>query len=131
MLQPTPRAHVLVINDAQAMIDGLPDLLAREGYRVSHSMTHLDCLRIRDLMPDVIVQDLVVAGRRETCWHFLSLVRQEEDLMHIPLILCPAASEMICNPAMGLNLQHLGVRVLRRPFVFDDMRRSVEEVLAV
>lgn len=130
MLQSTPRAHVLVINDAQAMIDGLPDLLAREGYRVSHSMTLLDCPRIRDLMPDVIVQDLVVAGRRESCWHFLSLVRQDEDLMHIPLILCPAASEMICNPALAFNLGHLGVRVLRRPFAFDDMLRTVSEVLA-
>jgi CheY-like chemotaxis protein len=130
MLQPTPRAHVLVINDAQAMINGLPGLLAREGYRVSHATSHLECPRIRDLMPDVIVQDLVVAGRRETCWHFLSLVRQDEDLMHIPLILVPAATEMICNPAMTFNLEHLRVRVLRRPFVFDDMLRTVSEVLA-
>ena len=131
MLQPTPRGHVLVINDAYAMIDGLPGLLANAGYRVSHCTTLLDCPRIRDMMPDVIVQDLVVAGRRESCWHFLSLVRQDEDLMHIPLILCPSPSEVIANPAMDFNLQRLGVRVLRRPFVFDDMLRTVSEVLAV
>ena len=130
MLQPTPRAHVLVINDAYAMIDGLPDLLAREGYRVSHATTSLDCPRIREVMPDVIVQDLLVAGRRETCWHFLSLIRQDEELMHIPLILCPGAGELVSNPALGVNLQHLGIRVLRRPFAFDDLRRTVSEVLS-
>lgn len=129
MLAATPRAHILVINDAQAMIAGLPDLLANAGYRVSHSMTALECLHIKDIMPDLIVQDLFVAGRRESCWHFLSVVRLDPDLMHIPLILCPVANEMIANPFMDVNLNHLGVRVLRRPFAFNDLLRTVSEVL--
>lgn len=129
MLSATSQAHILVINDGRAMIAGLPDFLAGAGYRVSHSMTPLGCPHIRDLMPDLIVQDLVVAGRRESCWYFLSLVRLDPDLMHIPLILCPVASEMVCNPFMDMNLNHLGVRVLRRPFAFSDLLRTVSEVL--
>jgi CheY-like chemotaxis protein len=129
MLPATSQAHILVINDAQAMIAGLPGLLADAGYRVSHSVTPLECPHIKDLMPDLIVQDLVVAGRRESCWHFLSVVRLDPDLMHIPLILCPVASEMITNPFMDANLSHLGVRVLRRPFAFNDLLRTVSEVL--
>jgi hypothetical protein len=50
--------------------------------------------------------------------------------MHIPLILVPGASELICNPALTFNLQHLGVRVLRRPFIFDDVLRTMSDVLA-
>jgi hypothetical protein len=30
---------------------------------------------------------------------------------------------------MDLNLNHLGVRVLRRPFAFNDLLRTVNEVL--
>lgn len=129
MFAATPRAHILVINDTRAMIDGLPNLLADAGYRVSHSVTPLECLHIKDLMPDLIVQDLVVAGMRESSWRFVSLVRLDPDLMHIPLILCPVASEMVTNPVMDFNLNHLGVRVLRRPFAFNDLLRTVSEVL--
>ncbi len=130
MLTATPQAHILVINDAQAMIAGLPALLADAGYRVSHSTEPLECPHIKALMPDLIVQDLVVAGVREPCWRFLSLVRLDPDLMHIPLILCPVATEMFANPIMDVNLDHLGVRVLRRPFTFNDLLRTVSEVLS-
>jgi hypothetical protein len=129
MLPATPQAHILVINDAQAMIDGLPNLLAEAGYRVSHSVTPVGCPHIKIIMPDLIVQDLAVAGGREPCWHFLSQVRLDPDLMHIPLILCPVAREIVTNPFMDLNLGHLGVRVLRRPFAFTDLLRTVSEVL--
>lgn len=129
MFAATPQAHILVINDAQAMIDGLPNLLAAAGYRVSHSMTPLECPHIKVLMPDLIVQDLVVAGVREPCWHFLSQVRLDPDLMHIPLILCPVADELFIKPIMDFNLDRLGVRVLRRPFAFNDLLRTVSEVL--
>ena len=129
MLPATPQAHILVINDAQAMIDGLPTLLAEAGYRVSYSVTPLECPRIKILMPDLIVQDLVVAGVREPCWHFLSQVRLDPDLMHIPLILCPVAGERFTQPIMDFNLDRLGVRVLRRPFAFSDLLRTVTEVL--
>lgn len=131
MLASTPRAHVLVINDAQAMIADLPSLLAEAGYRISHSGTSLDCPQIKLLMPDLVVHDLVPAGVREPCWQFLSQVRLDPDLIHIPLILCPVASEVFINPIMDSNLDHLGVRVLRRPFTFNDLLRTVSEVLPV
>jgi CheY-like chemotaxis protein len=57
-----PRAHILLVDDVQEILDVMRDLLEEEGYRVSASSETLDVTRIKALAPDVIVQDLLFAG---------------------------------------------------------------------
>ena len=131
MGDPARRAHVLVVNDTQAILDLMRDLLEEEGYQVSTSIQTLDLTRIKALQPDLIIQDLLFAdGSQETGWHFLTLVRLDPELAHIPLLLCTAAMDPIKDPAMAENLNRLGVRVVLKPFNLEDLLTVVAEVLA-
>ncbi len=124
------RAHILVIDDTQEILDVIRELLEEEGYRVSVSVETLDLHRIKELVPDVIVQDLLFAGTQETGWKFLTLARLDPELAHIPLILCTAATETVNDAAMAENLNRLGVRVLLKPFHIEDLVNAIAEVLA-
>ena len=119
------------MDDAQAILDLLRDLLEDEGYQVSVSIETLDLTRIKAHKPDLIIQDLLFAsGTQETGWHFLTMARLDPELARIPLILCTAAAEFVGDPAMAENLDHQGVRVLLKPFNVDDLLTTIREVLA-
>lgn len=130
MTAATPRAHVLVVNDTQAILDLMRELLEEEGYRVSVSIETLDLVRIKDLAPDVIVQDLLFAGGQQAGWHFLTLVRLHPELSRIPMVLCTAATELVKDPVMAENLDRLRVRVILKPFNLDDLLMAVAGALA-
>jgi CheY-like chemotaxis protein len=123
------RTHVLLIDDTQDVLEVMRDLLEDEGYRVSVSMETLDLSRIKDLAPDLIVQDLLFAGTQETGWHALTLMRLDPELARVPLILCTGATHIVNDPAMAENLDRLGVRVLLKPFDLDDFLTTVAEAL--
>src|SRR5215218_5133167 len=119
------RAHILVIDDTQEILDVMEELLEEEGYRVSVSIETLDLDRIKELAPDVIVQDLLFAGMQDTGWKFLTLARLDPELAHIPLILCTAAMETVNDSAMAKNLKRLGVRVQLKPFHIEDLLTTI------
>src|SRR5262245_31573810 len=103
------RPHVLVINDTQAILDLIRELLEDEGYRVTISLALLDMGKVKDLAPDVIVQDLLFEQIQEDGWKFLTLVRLDPALARIPLILCTAATQTVHDPLMAEQLNRLGV----------------------
>jgi CheY-like chemotaxis protein len=118
------------MDDAQAILDLLRDLLEDEGYQVSVSIETLDLTRIKALAPDLIIQDLLFAdGSQQKGWHFLTMSRLDPELARIPLILCTAATQFVKDPAMAENLDHQGVRVLLKPFNLDDLLMIVDEML--
>jgi CheY-like chemotaxis protein len=114
-LPPQTRPHVLVLNDNQEILDLLGELLQEEGYRVTTSLILLNAARVRALAPDLIMLDLVFGGR-EDGWEFLTMVRLDPPLAHVPLVLCTAAVEVIRDDAMAAKLERLGVRVVLKPF---------------
>ena len=125
----TRRAHILVINNNQAMIDLICDLLEADGYRVSHSIETLEMSRLREIAPDLIVQDVVFSGSSEGGWQLLTMARLDPVLARIPMVLCTGAVETVSNPVMAQNLDRLGVRVLIKPFDLEDLLSTVREVL--
>ena len=117
--------HILVVNDTQEIIDLLADLLAEEGYQVSTSLALLDIAKVKALAPDLIVQDLLFEGTQELGWKFLTLVRLDPELAHIPLILCTAAVRTVNEPAMAEQLDRLGVRIVLKPFLIEDLLSAI------
>jgi CheY-like chemotaxis protein len=121
-----PARHVLVMDDAQELIDLMQMLLEEEGYRVSTSLHTLDIDRIRELAPDVIVLDLLFDYQLKG-WHFLTMARLDRALCRIPIVLCTAAA-MIVEPMLA-NLAALHVRVIYKPFDIDQLLFAVDEAL--
>ena len=117
--------HILVVNDTQEIIDLLADLLAEEGYQVSTSLALLDIAKVKALAPDLIVQDLLFEGAQELGWKFLTLVRLDPALAAIPLILCTAAVRTVNEPAMAEQLDRLGVRIVLKPFLIEDLLSAI------
>jgi CheY-like chemotaxis protein len=120
--------HILVVNDTQEILDLLQELLEDEGYRVTTSLALLDLDKVRALAPDVIVQDLLFEGTQELGWKFLTLARLDPELARIPLILCTAAVRTIKEPEMAEQLDRLGIRVVLKPFVIEDLLTTLSEV---
>src|SRR5215207_6847276 len=121
--------HVLVINDTQEIIDLMAELLEEEGYRVTTSLALLDIDKVKGLAPDIIVQDLLFEGMQETGWKFLQLVRLDPELAVIPVVLCTAAVRTTNDPEMAEQLDRLGVRVVLKPFLIEDLLTALSETL--
>jgi len=126
---PQPTSHILLVNDTQEIIDLMAVLLEEEGYRVTTSLSLLDMTRVKRLAPDLIVQDLLFEQTQELGWKFLTLVRLDPELVRVPLILCTAAVQTIRDPEMAAQLKRLGVRVVLKPFLIEDLLSAITDAL--
>jgi two-component system, OmpR family, response regulator len=121
--------HILLIDDTQEILDLMAELLEEEGYRVTCSVELLDIAKVKALAPDVIIQDILFEGTQELGWKFLTLVRLDPELVHIPLILCTAAVRTIKEPEMADQLDQLGIRIVLKPFAIENLLTTLREVL--
>jgi CheY-like chemotaxis protein len=112
------RAHILVMNDSQELLDLFQALLEAEGYRVSTSIYVLDWTRVKDLAPDVIVIDILFE-RQIKGWEFLTMARLDPGLRQIPIILCTAAIRTV--EAMREQLTTVNVVVVYKPFELEQL----------
>jgi CheY-like chemotaxis protein len=123
------QSHILIINDTQEILSLMQELLEDEGYRVTTWLALLDMDKVKALAPDVVVQDLLFEGMQETGWKFLQLMRLDPELARIPLILCTAAVRTINEPEMAEQLDRLGVSVVLKPFLIEDLLRAIAGAL--
>jgi two-component system, OmpR family, response regulator VicR len=121
--------HILAVNDTQEILDLLQVLLEEEGYRVTTSLALLDMDKVKALAPDAIVQDLIFDQSQEKGWHFLTMVRLDPEVAHIPLILCTAAIQIVKDEEMAAKLRNLDVHVVLKPFDIDELLAVLDEVL--
>jgi two-component system, OmpR family, response regulator VicR len=121
--------HILLVNDTQEILDLMQELLEDEGYRVTISLALLDIAKVKKIAPDIIVQDLLFEGTQELGWKFLTLVRLDPELARVPLILCTAAVQTIRDPEMAEQLDRLGVRVVLKPFLIEDLLSAVSDAM--
>jgi CheY-like chemotaxis protein len=121
--------HVLIINDTQEILSLMQELLEDEGYRVTSWLALLDIEKVKALAPDVVVQDLLFEGMQETGWKFLQLMRLDPELARIPLILCTAAVRTVKEPEMAEQLDRLGVSVVLKPFLIEDLLSAISGAL--
>jgi CheY-like chemotaxis protein len=121
--------HILLVNDTQEILDLMAELLEDEGYRVTISLALFDIAKVKKIAPDIIVQDLLFEGSQELGWKFLTLVRLDPELARVPLILCTAAVQTIRDPEMAEQLDRLGVRVVLKPFLIEDLLSAVSDAM--
>lgn len=129
MVTADQQPHILIIDETQEILDLLREVLEEEGYRVTTSQQPLDLPCIKNLAPDLIVQDLLFPSVQQTGWRLLTLIQIDPDLAQIPFVLCTAASGLVNEPTMAANLDRLGVRVILKPFNLDELLDAFRESL--
>lgn len=123
----SPAPHVLIMDDTQEVLDLLQELLLEEGYRVTCCQEVLELDMVKSIQPDVIVQDLLFAGTKGAGWSFLSMMRLDPDLAHIPVVLCTALNAVVRDGTMVGNLDRLRVQVVLKPFALDDLLATLKD----
>jgi len=117
-MAPSAPRHVLVMDDEQAMLNALRELLEEDGYRVSTSTFLLDLNHIKHLAPDVMVLDILFAGESKG-WPFITLARLDPVVCLIPIVRCTAAVTTVEPMLDRLTAQR--IRVISKPFDLDEL----------
>lgn len=81
-------------------------------------------------MPDVIVDEMLIGGRPEAGWQYLTLTHRDPASPRVSLVLCTTAAATVREPALARRLDHLGVRVLCQPFLIGELLEIVARTLA-
>lgn len=128
----TPRVpHVLLVDDAPEIRELLCEVLEEEGYRVTSAASVQDVSEVRELAPDLIVHDLLFAAHTPTGWSFLDALRQDPQVGQVPVILCTADGRIHSDPTWAQRAEHLGVRVVSKPFDLTDFLGHLTSVLSI
>lgn len=121
--------HVLHVDDAPDIRALLREVLEDEGYRVTSAASVQQVATVRTLAPDLIVHDLLFAGRTLSGWPFLQALRQDPHVGHVPVILCTADHRVHTDPAWSRQAQYLGLQVMTKPFDLTDFLALLETAL--
>lgn len=121
------QAHIVVINDAQEVLEIMRDLLEDEGYRVSiYSRAIRDLDHLESLKPDLLVLDHLM-GDEEYGWQMVQKIRLSPRLAVLPIVVCTAAAGMVRE--LEGHLRAKRVAVVLKPFDIDDLLGAVSAAL--
>ena len=114
---------VLVVDDEQAIVEALSDLLESEGYRVAAATDGIEALEqlLGGLRPCLIVLDLMMP--RMDGWDFRHAQMKFADLKDIPVIVLTAAG----FSEASVKAQFGDVAFLSKPFAPDSLLRVVRQ----
>lgn len=117
------RPHILVIDDAQPVLELFNEILQTEGYRVSLSpAAGHDIDAIKQANVDLIILDLVFKSKN-LGMPLVQAVKQDPDTEQIPVIVCTGADRVV--DAVRADLTRHDIAVIRKPFDIDDLLTAV------
>ena len=119
--------HILVIEDAPALVALYQDVFADEGYAVTVAdRVPTDLTAIEQLAPDVIVMEYLFAGEAHG-WSFVQALKQRAATQDIPVLICTAADHTVQEHLGYLQTQQVGL--LRKPFAVDALLNGINDVV--
>ncbi len=121
--------RILVINDAQEILELFCEILEPEGYEVimfSFAPRELD--EIERLRPDLIILD-VIFGSERLGWQLLQKLKMHRSTNTIPVIVCTAATREVRDIEGYLQAQ--GIQLVPKPFDIDALLLAVERAFQV
>lgn len=122
-------ARVLFIDDDPAMLELVRELLTEDGYQVFTHQRWEDAYQVvKTVQPDVVLLDLRM-GPGEMGWRILDLMTLDPATRKIRVILCSGAVSSL-EVRQAALLAQFGVRTLTKPFSFETLRDSLQEILA-
>ena len=120
-------AHILAINNDQAVLGLFRDLLTEEGYQVTtQAYLDKDLAEIKRLQPDLIILDYMWA-EEDSGWALLQMLRMNPATEQVPVVLCTGAVREV--EALSGHLDDMGIRVVLKPFSIYQLLEVISELL--
>ena len=122
-------AHILAINDDQAILDLYTLVLEGEGYTVTtHFMAFENVQEIAELEPSLIILDFKM-GKHDAGILMVEQLKLYRPTKDIPVFICTAALKDI-REQEDVLLQR-GIPVLYKPFDLDEFLHLVKKMVAL
>jgi DNA-binding NtrC family response regulator len=120
--------RILVIDDAEPMVESFRDLLTDEGYEViTRTSAPADAAEVARMHPNLLIVDYLI-GEEPVRWHLLEDLGVRSGDAGLPVIVCTAAP--LQAEDLPPNLRTGSVRLIAKPFAVDDMLHCIAELLA-
>jgi CheY-like chemotaxis protein len=120
-------SRILVIDNTEAMLELFRTILEAEGYEVCVSpVIFEDLADIEHQHPDLIILDYFMEKERGG-WQMLQQLKMNQPTACLPILICTAAVNDVYKRRD--YLEHIGVRVLFKPFDIDDLLQQVQHAL--
>jgi CheY-like chemotaxis protein len=116
--------YILVIEDDQAVREGLSEIIASEGYPVvscADGQVAMDQLASAAELPRMIVLDFAMPHMDG--WAFLAARKKDARLRRIPVLGMSASQHFVDQQRPPEEVEE----ILRKPFPVEDMLRSIEK----
>jgi DNA-binding response OmpR family regulator len=125
--QAMKRPMIAVVNQDTIFLSLMEELLSEEGY---HTYIEKEgdkaYSNIKKDKPDLIVLDIRI-NDPEAGFKVIDLIRLDPDTMHIPIIVCSTATQLIRENETRLCEKNCDI--LMKPFHLDELLMKVQAVL--
>jgi DNA-binding NtrC family response regulator len=123
------KAHITLVNDDDAFLDLMQDLLEQEeGYQISVCKEAGRAYEfVKETRPDLVILDIRV-GHEEGGWTILECLTLDPVTRPIPVLICSAAVHAL--QAHEALLKQYDCEVVPKPFDLDTLLDKIEAALA-
>lgn len=120
-------AHIIVIDDNEAVQKMLSESLKSDGYGVSsYNYDSISLSNLRVEQPDLIILGFKLEdGGKE--WQFLQMLKMEETTANIPILISVTALQLSAEIQNYLLTQYISV--IRKPFDLNQLLILVKQTL--
>ena len=121
--------RIAVVNDDTVFLDMMAAVLTEEGWDVEvHRESATAFQGLKQNPPDLIILDIRMETP-ESGWNILELLTLDQEMGHIPVIVCSAAVRDLHAHEDWLTQN--GIGVLPKPFNLDQLFQQVETALSL
>jgi len=121
------KAHLLVVDDVQEILDLYRLILEEEGYELYLSVyAYEDVKDVEHLCPHLIILDLMF-NTRPAGWELLKKLKAYPSTKSIPILLCTAIMSLPDEMADYVRKQE--IPVIYKPFEIDDFLQVTRRLL--
>ena len=120
--------HILVVNDTEEILDLFRDIIESLGHRMTAwSFSPDDLAKVTEILPDLIILDLMVGPTELQGWALLQKLRMSPPTEDIPVIVCTAATNWVREQEGWLAAN--AVKVVLKPFKVAHLEHAIEQAL--
>jgi DNA-binding response OmpR family regulator len=125
--QAVKRPMIAVVNQDTIFLSLMEELLSEEGY---HTYIEKEgdkaYLSVKKYKPDLVVLDIRI-NDPEAGFKVIDLIRLDPDTVHIPIIVCSTATQLIRENEARLRENNCDI--VMKPFHIEELLMSIETVI--